>query len=380
MRVVSYVRMSTARQDLSPGQQRAAIAAHAAKQGYVLKREYADLGVSGDSTAKRVGFQAMIADGAAGRFDRIVVYDRSRFGRFDSIEFGRWVSPLRDAGVELETLDGGVEDWEDFGGRVIGLVSQEAKHQFLTDLSRAVVRGQTAKAMSNRGYAAPTPYGYRRHTVVDGRNHISRLEIEPAAAAIVRRIFEAYAAPGGSLHSIAKMLNAEGVAPIRRGLHWRKNTIQRVLMNEVYRGDTVWGRRQKGRYHARAGAEVVRRKRSARVELVEPIRHPDTVPAIVTRELFDEVQALLRQRAGRTAGPSRVRPLSGILHCSQCGRPMHADGDQFRCSSSAGFLAGEKCSSVRVPAGPVLTAVVAGLQERLATPAARARLRRAVEK
>ena len=157
MRVVSYIRMSSGKQELSPGQQRAAIADHAKRAGYTIAREYADLGISGDRTEKRVQFQQMIADGAARKFDRIVVYDRSRFGRFDSIEFGRWVAPLRDAAVELETLDGGVEDWSDFGSRVLGLVAQEAKHGFLVDLSRQVVRGQTPKAIENRGYSSPTP-------------------------------------------------------------------------------------------------------------------------------------------------------------------------------------------------------------------------------
>jgi DNA invertase Pin-like site-specific DNA recombinase len=373
--------MSTGRQDLSPGQQRAAIAAHAKKAGYAVAREYADLGVSGDRTEKRKGFQQMIADGAARKFDRIVVYDRSRFGRFDSIEFGRWVAPLRDAGVELETLDGGVEDWSDFGGRVLGLVAQEAKHQFLVDLSRGVVRGQTAKAMENRGYAAPTPFGYQRHTVVEGRKHLSTLALHPANAPIVRDIFAMYAAPGGSLNGVAAALNARGVPASRGGTRWRPNALRRILVNEVYMGDTVWGRRQKGRYHTRQGADVIRQKRRGRVEFVEPIRHRDTVPAIVSRELFAKVQRLLVERTHETRSAASIRPLSGLVCCEQCGRPMHSENGLLRCQSSHPSIEPKRrCPAVRVPAAPLLDAVLTGLRARFTAPAARARLRAAIER
>ena len=125
----------------------------------------------------------MISDGAAGTFDRVLAYDVSRFGRFDSIEFGRWVSPLRDAGVDLETLEAGVVDWDDFGGRLQGMFRTEAKHSFLVDLARGTTRGLTAKAVEGRGHpGGPTPYGYTRTTTLTGkggRYRHSTLEIDP---------------------------------------------------------------------------------------------------------------------------------------------------------------------------------------------------------
>jgi DNA invertase Pin-like site-specific DNA recombinase len=85
MRVAAYVRMSTAKQEASPTQQRKAIAALVKANGYEPVIELSDLGRTGTTAAKRKGFQAMIAAAEAGDFERIVVYDRSRFGRFDSI-------------------------------------------------------------------------------------------------------------------------------------------------------------------------------------------------------------------------------------------------------------------------------------------------------
>lgn len=379
MRVVSYIRMSTAAQDASPEQQRSAIAAHALKQGYAVAKEYADLGVSGDKTEKRPAFRRMIADGAGKKFDRIIVYDRSRFGRFDSVEYGRWVQPLREAAVELESVADGVENWDDLGGRITGLVAQEGKHALLLDISRATVRGQTAKAVEGRGYPGPTPYGYHRTLELRGKSRHSTLSLDPETAPIVREVFEVYARADGSLSNVAAMLNDRGVMPIRGGKEWRRNAVQRILENEAYQGDAVWGRRQKGRYHSRIGSDIVRRKRGDRIAFVDPIRHRDVVPAIVSRDLFAKVQRLLRERAKATRSPASIKPLSGLVFCS-CGAVMHGDGDRLRCSKSQPTVGQGRCSAARVPAAPFVAAAIDGLVARLTTPANKARLREAIER
>jgi DNA invertase Pin-like site-specific DNA recombinase len=364
--------MSTGRQEHSPAQQREAIAAYVERKGYEIVREYADLGISGDRTDKRVQFQKMIRDAVAGQFDRIVCFDRSRFGRFDSLEFGKWCTPLREAGVDLDTVAEGVENWDEFGGRIVGLVQQEGKHAFLVDLSRATVRGQTAKARAARGfYGGPTPYGYIRHTRLEGRSRTSTLEPDKTTAAIVRKMFEAYAAPGGSLHGVVRMLTAMAAPTAGGGRVWRKNTVARILANRAYAGDYVWGRRQTGRYHTRKGDEIVRRRASDPTVFAEPIVHRDAVPPIVTRELFARVQQLLADRQKETRPASSVNPLSGLVVCRCCGKPMHSDGGNLlRCSSSASDQKDGRCSSARIPAGPLFEAVAGGLREKLLAPAA----------
>lgn len=380
MKVVSYVRMSTRSQEHSPEQQRAAIAAYAAKHGYAIGHEYADLGVSGDKANKRPQFRQMIADGAAGKFSRIICYDRSRFGRFDSLEAGQWITPLRDAGVCLETVADGPEDWDDFGGRIVAAVSAEAKHQFLQDLARGVVRGMTDKMAEGRGYCGPTPFGYRRITTVEGRSRVSRLEVDPEQSEVVQRIFAAYTSADGSLGGIATALNDDDVPTARRGAEWRANAVKRILENEVYTGTNVWGRRQKGRYFARSGGAVVKRRRGARMEFVEPMRQAGTVPAIIDRASFDQAQTLMQDRAGSHVAISTVSALSGIVRCQRCGSTMHSDGTTLRCSGSMRYKRGGKCPAVRVPAQPILAAVANVLREQLGTAAGRRKMRAALER
>lgn len=371
MRVATYVRMSTSRQEQSPEQQRAAILEHAQKNGYQIVAEYHDLGVTGTSVAKRHGFQRMHADGLAGKFDRILCFDRSRFGRLDSLESGRWIAPLRDAGVDLETVAEGVSNWNDFGGRVVDAVMAESKHAFAVDLARATIRGLTAKAVDGRGYTGGvTPFGYRRITRLDGRSRISSLEIEPKNAAAVRKMFEFYVAPGGSLNGVARMLNETGVPCSNRGKLWRRNSVERILRNRVYCGDAVWGRRSSGKFFTRRnGTEIVQRKPFAKTTMTTAIERMNAVPAIIDRETFAKAQRLMQERQKQTRGSGSIQPLSGLVFCECCGRAMHSDGaNAMRCPSSVASGTGRRCSSARVPMGPLFDAVANGLRDRLTTP------------
>jgi site-specific DNA recombinase len=145
-RAVAYYRMSTGRQEASIPDQRAAVEKLAAKEGYVIVREYLDEAISGDDTEKRTDFKRMREDAGKGEFSTILCWDQDRFGRFDSLDAGFWIKPIRDAGVTLHTVSQGAIDWEDFGGRLIYSVQQEGKNAFLKDLSRNVVRSMLAKA------------------------------------------------------------------------------------------------------------------------------------------------------------------------------------------------------------------------------------------
>jgi DNA invertase Pin-like site-specific DNA recombinase len=97
---VGYIRMSSDKQEESPEQQRDEILKLAEKHGYKIVRWYEDHAISGVKTLKRKQFLQMIDDvKRLGDFRAILCWDQDRFGRFDSIEAGEWISPLRRAGV-----------------------------------------------------------------------------------------------------------------------------------------------------------------------------------------------------------------------------------------------------------------------------------------
>jgi len=385
MNVALYLRMSTDKQDTSIPQQRAALERYAERQGYAIVREYRDEGISGDATAKRKGFQKMIAEAPGGDFDRILCFDQDRFGRFDMIEAGHWITPLREAGVSLETIAQGAIDWNDFSGRLTYAVAQEGKHQFLRDLSRNCLRGHVAKAKAAEGmYGAAAPYGYRRESTIDGRRRITKLVPHEFEAEVVRRIFETYCGTGGTLLAVGELLNREKIPSPAARAPWHRNAVRRILRNRTYIGDYVWGKTTSGKYHTRAGDEVVPRRRGGRCKVAaDPIVHEGILPALVSRELFEKAQELLDRRRKATRRRGTVKPLSGLITCGRCGSPMHVNFGDYRCSRSVDFGDGSRCQTGIARGEYLLRAIGEQLQQRILAPkklaALKATLHRLVE-
>src|SRR5262245_14289345 len=83
-----YVRMSTEHQQYSTTNQKAAIAAYAALRDIAIVATYEDAGRSGLTLAGRPALRQLIADVAGGQdcFTKILVYDVSRWGRFQDAD------------------------------------------------------------------------------------------------------------------------------------------------------------------------------------------------------------------------------------------------------------------------------------------------------
>ncbi len=307
----AYVRMSSDRQEASPEQQREEIEKLADREGYQVMRWYTDAGISGDATKKRTEFQRMIADSERGKFKAILCWDQDRFGRFDSIEAGRWIYPLREAGISLVTVADGVIDWSDFAGRMLYSIKQEGKHQFLRDLSRNVLRGKLASAKRGE-WQGRAPFGYR----VENK----RLVFGDAEdVQTVRDIFASYLG-GDSLRAIARHLNAAGKT--RDGKPWIPSTIKRMLCRKTYTGWYRWNDERNGKYHSVADGNVVSPQNNSNPD--DWIVIPDNHPAIVDQQTFDAVQRRLSQRQRRTTPHPNGGKflLTGLLRCGKCGGRM----------------------------------------------------------
>jgi site-specific DNA recombinase len=371
MNVALYLRMSSDKQETSIPQQEKALRQLCDRKGYRIVATYRDEGISGDATEKRKSFLRMLADAPGGKFRRILAYDQDRFGRFDMLEAGFYISPLRKAKVSLETIAQGIVDWENFGGRVIYGVLQEGKHQYLRDISLNILRGLTAKAEECQGYpGGNAPYGYRRVTELHGHRRRSHLVIEKAEAAIVARIFREYLAAHASCNIVANRLNRDKVPSPGKAEFWKGLAVQRILSNSAYIGMVAWGKHSTGKYSMRTRDGVVARKAETDAVPAGVIMHrrPDLVPPIVDDEAFEAAQKLLKQRKHETRRHGTIRPLSGLIRCMNCGKGMYGDGGCYRCSTGSRGADGKQCSNRRVPQAPLIEMITATLKEELGSP------------
>jgi DNA invertase Pin-like site-specific DNA recombinase len=314
--------MSTGKQEASIPAQRESVRKLAEREDYHILREYSDEGISGDDTEKRTEFLRMRRDAKElGDFDVILCWDQDRFGRFDTLDAGYWIKPIRDAGVQLVTVAQGKIDWENFSGRLIYTIQQEGKHQFLVDMSRNVVRGMLAKARRGEWLGGRVPYAYRLQD--------KRLVLGPEEEIrVVRWLFTEYAFHGRTMGELMDRLNADKV-PGPGGKLWGKTSIYKILQRPVYSGLLAWNRRHEGKFHEVRGGEIAatgRMKTTVRANgpedwIVAEVPHL----ALVDRAVFDRVQRKLVENRDRSTPHrgKRVFLLTGLLFCAGCGWPMH---------------------------------------------------------
>jgi DNA invertase Pin-like site-specific DNA recombinase len=335
---VAYLRCSSDKQETSIPDQRRAVADYAAKNGFAVVREYVDDGISGDATERRVAFQKMIGDAREKRdFAAVLCWDQDRFGRFDPIEGGYWVKPLRDVGVRLETVAQGKIDWDDFGSRLLWTVTQEGKYAFLRDLSRNCLRGQLSRVKKGAWMGGVVPYGYAvAERPAPGEKPMKVLVPgDPEKVKVVRWLFEAYAREGATLRWLGHELYRRGVPSPRGRRLWVPNTIRSLLMRREYVGDYDWGQTYSGGYHTLKGKEIKATGRRAlnangtgqRRSLKGPedfIIVEQTHEPLIDRATWERVQTKLAQNqclnTPHPAGGSWV--LTGLLVCGHCGRTM----------------------------------------------------------
>ena len=303
-----YARVSSDRQDvdLSVAAQLRALRDYAKNNGYSIAREYVDEAESG-RIADRPQFRQMIDEGgkATAPFQVILVWKFSRFTRKREHAVA-FKSMLRRKGIRVVSITEHADDSPT--GKLMEAIIESVDEFYSENLAQEVVRGMREAASRGFFLGAKAPFGYRRVKVSDGAKERPTLEVDPATAPVVREIFEK-SLRGSGLKELCKELNDRGIT--NRGKRWYKGTLHYVLRNEAYTGTAVWGKASKGE------------------KTQDPVRVERAWPALVSRELFEDVQQAMRERAPKVQRPGRVGSkflLSGLLRCGVCGRPYTAQG------------------------------------------------------
>ena len=283
---VAYARYSSAGQrDVSIEQQLADIRAFAKRSGFTIVHEYADHAKSGFKNANaRTAFQSMMAAADSGTFDSVICWKVDRFGR-NREESALFKGRLRRFGVKVFYAMEPIP--EGSAGVLLEGMLEATAEWYSRQLSENVMRGMSDNARRCL-YNGTHILGYRADTG-------GRYEIQEDEAAVVRDIFALYCS-GYSAAQIAKDLNGRGLRTWR-GNPYCAQGILKILSNERYTGVYIWG----------------------------DVRAPGGMPAIVTRDEFEEAQRMKKKTARHVEQGVTDYLLTGKAFCGLCGCSMVGD-------------------------------------------------------
>lgn len=322
MRVWLYYRLSRDEDDElnSLTNQRKIIYDYAVSQGHEIVGESFDDNVSG-MHFNREGIDKIYDVVEQGRIDAIIVKDLSRLGRHRT-QTALFIDYLREHDVRVLSATENIDTFNENDDLIIGFKGL-VNDFYARDGSRRVRTGYRQK--QKEGIVITPPFGYFKD------KNTKQVVIVDEAAETVRYIFSLYLS-GHGMKAIARQLNDEKRKTpaqiqlellrkrqphtrdhIRKKNIWDSTMVSRILQDEIYTGTLICHKSERNKIN----------KTFRFTEPEEQFRHEDFLPAIVTKEMWQEVQNLIEQRKAVRVRAGTGHPIlrySGLLRCSDCGR------------------------------------------------------------
>lgn len=283
-------------------------------------QEFTDNGFSG-TNFERPAVQRLLDLVQKGAVNCIIVKDFSRFGR-NSVEVEYYlerVFPLYN--VRFISINDGYDSAQlrgDTGGLSVAFKYLIAE-LYSRDLSQKYKSAKYMKFKRGEYQSKICPYGYRKS--IDGR-----MEPDEETAAGVKLIFELAQSGLGAKQIVRAMHERRIATPAEyKAAHgfnghdisrchgiWQESTVARILMDERYTGTYIIGKREV----TEVGGHKVKLKDES-----QWVKIPDHHPAIISKELYDRVQALRPKVSGMKKNVNTY-PLRGKVFCGCCGHTM----------------------------------------------------------
>ena len=325
--------------------------------------EFVDDGYTGTSF-ERPQFDAMLKMVRSGEIRCIIIKDLSRLGR-NYLEAGNYLDMILPLyGTRFISVTDNF-DTERFKGSTGGMdvaLRNLINGLYSIDLSKKVRSAMRTKNRRGDYWGGSAFYGYR----IDPQNK-QHLVVDENVRPIVEMIFRD-CLNGMTQRQIAQKLNFLGVpspsvykrqtGALYNGRTteekpvWIQGVIRRILTDERYTGKMVSYTRE---------PERVGSKRRIAVPREDWIVVPNTHEAIISDEVFQDVQRILKSRQrghNLTTGGYRK---SSIFVCGYCGRRLQkriGSADNYLCCPKASTVKGIPCELIHASASKLESAIL----------------------
>ena len=277
-----YIRVSTfdqAREGFSLGEQEERLKEFCNFRRYNIYKIYQDAGISAKND-KRPAYQEMIEDVKKGNINVIVALKLDRLTR-SVYDIEKLMKFVNDYECDIDCM-ADESNTTTSNGRMVMRIMTSVSQNEIEKCSERTKFGM-AGAIKNGHIPNRTGLGFKREN--------KKLVPDPLTKDIIVRIFDLYL-EGKSHQAIANIYNKEKVLG---KTNWYDSTIQKILSNELYKGDYVNGKRTK-----------------------HPTYYENVIEPIVSKEKWESCQ-YQKLRNARHYERTATYLFTNKLKCSKCG-------------------------------------------------------------
>ena len=267
---------------------------------------------SGLRRSGRKSLDKLLRKAAKGKIDYIITKSISRVSR-DTLEILKIIRFLRERGINMhfenEKLDS-IEADKEFEITLRGMLAQDESRNISENIQWGIQR------KFEKGEIYTKYKNFMGYTCVDGE-----IVIVPEQAEVVRKIFDLYL-HGLTLGQIKVYLESKEIKTVTGKEIWDTKTIQRMLTNEKYKGDTM--------LQKTFTEDFMTGKKSKNTGQRNKYYVKDSHIAIVSAEVYEKAQEEMAKRARLVNSEDGTVEVSGskyngkyilgnLLVCGDCG-------------------------------------------------------------
>lgn len=271
--------------------------------------------VSGETMKERPGILQVLRMIESPKIKGVLVVEPQRLTRGDGEEIGRLMKLFKYTNTVVITPQRMYDLRDDFAWDALKR-ELERGNDYLEYTKKILQRGTTISVSQGNYVGNVPPYGYDKHTVMDGKKKCPTLKINPEQANIVRMIFDMYVNQDMGVTNICRTLDKLGAKP-PRGKHWSPESMYNMLTNIHYIGKVRWNWRKT----ITVVEDGELKKKRPNTKYGEYLVYDGKHDAIISEELFF---AAIEKRGKnhKTKPNTKIRnPLASLVYC-KCGRAM----------------------------------------------------------
>lgn len=282
-------------------------------ENYEMAGIYADEGISGTNTKKRVEFNRMIADCELGKIDMVITKSISRFARNtqDCLLFSR---KLKNFGIGILFEKENINTLDSTGELLFTILSSLAQDES-RNISENCKWGIRTKFKNGELHLNTFKFlGY-------DKDENGKLVINKEQAKTVKRIYDEFLW-GKNPQEIARGLEEDKVPGCSGQTKWYQETVRGILRNEKHMGDALLQKTYT--------ADFLTKQQVKNNGEVTQVYVKDDHKGIIDKETWNAVQeefarrqAFLKEHGVKSYNFGKdSNPFTNRVYCGLCGSPM----------------------------------------------------------